>query len=110
MGYPFVDVIARLASGTRASAAQDEFLSFLNRDPGFAKLGRRTLGAQIHTLSQLVVGDVRPALLVLTAAVALLLLLACMNVGNLSLLRAATRARELAIRCAVGAGRRDIVR
>lgn len=102
------DVIAvgRLAPGATAAAAEAEFYSVMSGFEPRVNWSR----ALVRTLPQEIMGGARPVLLVLAAAVALLLLTACVNVGNLLLLRATTRARELAIRRALGAGLHDIVR
>jgi len=109
--YGSVDVVGRLTARATAGSARAEFLTFLDNDPEFAHaLGARTIGAQVHSLRQMVTGDARPAVLVLSGAVGLLLVLTCANVGNLLLLRAAGRAREMAIRRAIGATAVDLFR
>jgi putative ABC transport system permease protein len=105
----FVRVVGRLRPGVTEAQAQAQL------DVVAARIERefpenQGLGARVSWLGSWVVGDVRQTLLVLAVAVGFLLLVACVNVANLLLARAAGRERELAVRASLGAGRARIVR
>lgn len=103
-------VFGRLQPGVTPAMAQREL------DTLFAAMAQEhpadyaVPGAQVRTLPDLVLGPVRPALLLLWGGVALLLLVACANVASLLLLRASERSGEVAVRAVLGVTRGRLVR
>ena len=107
------NILARLKPGVTIAQAQAELdgvVSSLERQFPQRYPASRRFSFSVTPLLEQVVGDVRPALLILLGAVACVLLIACANVANLLLARAATREKEIAIRTAIGAGRGRLVR
>jgi putative ABC transport system permease protein len=106
----WMTVVARLASGVSLAQAHDEMArigdALAAEDKGFDA----GWGVNVQPFHADLVRDVRPGLVLLLVAVAVLLLIACVNVANLLLAAGFARERELAIRAALGAGRGRLLR
>src|SRR5207248_2231505 len=103
-------VIARLNPKMPLKAAQAEIDTIAARLALQYPDSDKTLGVQVRRLNEYIAGEMRRPLLLLSLCVLLLLLLACTNLATLSLARGVARARELAVRAAIGATRMGLVR
>jgi predicted permease len=106
----WVRPVARLKPGVTIARADAALQTVVGRLQSEYPETNKVMGAGLMPLRDFLTMDVRYPLLVLMGAVGVLLLLACINVANLMLVRSGDRAREVALRFAVGAGRLRVAR
>lgn len=104
------DLVARRKTGIETAQLHDDIARFLRRTDPQRAVASRDAAPVVVSFSERISGDIKPTVRAAEAAVALLLLIACVNVANLLLIRGGSRGQELSIRHALGAGRARLIR